>query len=276
MSEIENLGAPLQVGAALKRAYSAFLANFVSFNLLGLLVGIPGLLLIVLMVFALGLGAFALLPVDGTAEAELPDFGIVHFLGMIGIGVLGLSIPYIMVAVVVHGTLQHLRGNKPRVFSSLKAGLHRVVPVVLVSFIVGVLFSVGWMLFVIPGVIIALMFCVAVPVVMVEQRGVFASLTRSRALTRGQRWRILGLLLLAMALVMLVMMVLMVPVQILTALLSGYPVIGTLVKVVLLLLPLALQLFIAVFFAVLLGVIYHDLRVAKEGVSTDQIAAVFD
>jgi hypothetical protein len=30
------------------------------------------------------------------------------------------------------------------------------------------------------------------------------------------------------------------------------------------------------FYAIMVVVIYHDLRVAKEGVDTDQIAAVFD
>jgi hypothetical protein len=37
-----------------------------------------------------------------------------------------------------------------------------------------------------------------------------------------------------------------------------------------------LQLFTTVFLAVVLAVMYHDLRVAKEGVSTAQLAAVFD
>ncbi len=269
MTETRSFSEPFQVGATLKRAFFTFLANFVSFNLLGLLISIPGLLLIVLVFFALGIGIFSLLPADGTAETELPDFGFIHFLGVLGIIALGFSIQYLLAAVIVHGTLQHLRGNKPRILDSLLAGLRRFVPVVLVSFVLGILFVVGWMLFVIPGIIFALMFCVAVPVVMVEQRGVFASLSRSRELTRGQRWRILGLFLLAIALTSIALFVVMIPIEVLTFMLPELLIVRVLVQ-------LAMQFFMIVFLAVLLGVIYHDLRVAKEGISTAQIAAVFD
>ena len=89
MSETKSFSEPFQVGASLKRAFSTFLANFVSFNLLGLLVSIPGLLLIVLVFFSLGIGIFSLLPVEGAAEAELPNFGFIHVLGVLGIIALG-------------------------------------------------------------------------------------------------------------------------------------------------------------------------------------------
>lgn len=269
VSETQGFRTPFQVGTTLRRAFSTYLSNFISFNLMGLIVGLPGLLLVVLFLFAIGFGFFAMLPAEGVPVEEMPDFGFIHLLGFIGVLVLVVSIQYLMVAVIVDGTLQHLGGRRPRMGAALRRGLGRIVPVVLVAFITGVLFSVGWMFFVVPGIIFALMFCVAVPVVMAEGKGVFASLARSRALTRGQRWRLLGLFILALVLSFMATAVLIVPLQLLTLVAPELSVIAGFAQ-------LALQLFITVFFAVLLGVVYHDLRVAKEGVSTDQVAAVFD
>ncbi len=42
------------------------------------------------------------------------------------------------------------------------------------------------------------MLYVAVPVCVIEKQGVIASLSRSRALTKGYRWQIFGLFLLVM------------------------------------------------------------------------------
>ena len=51
------------------------------------------------------------------------------------------------------------------------------------------------LLLVIPALILYVMWFVAIPVCVVEQLGPFRSLGRSRQLTKGHRWKILGLLL---------------------------------------------------------------------------------
>ena len=89
------------------------------------------------------------------------------------------------------------------------------------------------------------------------------SLLRSAALTKGNRWKVFGIMLL----LAIVSVVSSAWVETLTA------AAGTTMKVLGNLIWSAL---FNAFWAILGVVIYHDLSVAKEGVDTDQIARVFD
>jgi hypothetical protein len=114
---------------------------------------------------------------------------------------------------------------------------------------------------------------VAMPVCVVEQLGPFGSLGRSRQLTKGHRWKIVGL-----------QMVVIIPALIIGGLV-GAIIVGTggflamasalsstLGQVV----NLIWSAIWTAFYAIVIVVTYHDLRVAKEGVDTEQIAAGFE
>lgn len=68
----------------------------------------------------------------------------------------------------------------------------RLVALFLLSIVVGVLVALGFVFFIIPGIILTLMWIVSTPAMMVENKGVFDSMGRSSELTKGNRWRILG------------------------------------------------------------------------------------
>ena len=259
-------GQAFSIGGCLKRALSTFFANFISFNLLGLAVMVPGMLLLVAVFGAV----FASLFLGASAAGGAPAvFGTLH-VGAFGFAwVLLLTLQYLLTAVIVFGALRYLEGNKAGFFACLMQGLRRLGPIIAIAFISTVLLIVGFLLFVVPGIIVALMICLAIPVLMVERPGVMASLSRSRELTKGYRWHLLGLFLLGMVCTALATMAAVLPFQLLSFSVESAAVIGAVVQ-------LAMQLFTTVFLAVLLAVAYHDLRVAKEGVSTAQIAAVFD
>jgi hypothetical protein len=255
------------IGGCLRRALSTFFANFISFNLLGLIVMVPGLVVL----FLLFGGTFlALMAYDPATSAAPPEIGGDFAFMILGGGLIMLILQYLLTGAVVYGTLQHLDGQRPSIASSLSQALRRIVPIVLVAIVSMILVWIGMVLLIVPGIIIALMLCVAIPVVMVEGRGVFASMSRSRALTKGARWRLLGLFLVAViGTILLTTIISMVVALVMLFLGPVGMTISTIVDV-------AIQLFTTVFLAVLLAVTYHDLRVAKEGVSTAQLAAVFD
>ena len=117
------------------------------------------------------------------------------------------------------------------------------------------------LLFVVPGIIVACMLYVAVPVCVIEKAGVFESLNRSGELTRGYRWQIFAL----WALVTVIAGI----AQIVLSWFVGVTLWGKL-------LTFGWQVFAAAFGAVLVAVIYHDLRVTKEGIDIDSLANVFD
>lgn len=77
----------------------------------------------------------------------------------------------------------------------LKSITPKLLPLLGLTIVVGILVSIGLILFIIPGIILALIWFVAVPVLIIEDKGVFDSMSRSGELTKGNRWRIFGLML---------------------------------------------------------------------------------
>ncbi|MBU6337985.1 MAG: glycerophosphoryl diester phosphodiesterase membrane domain-containing protein [Acidobacteria bacterium] len=76
----------------------------------------------------------------------------------------------------------------------LKSINPKLLPLLGLSIVVGILVTIGLIFFIIPGVILALMWLVAVPVMIIEDKGVFDSMSRSGELTKSNRWRLLGLI----------------------------------------------------------------------------------
>jgi len=66
----------------------------------------------------------------------------------------------------------------------------QILPVVWLSLIVGLCFIVGLILLVVPGILVILIWALAVPVKVLEEKSVMDSLTRSAQLTQGSRGRI--------------------------------------------------------------------------------------
>lgn len=249
------------IGGVIKRSFSAFFANFISFNLLGLATMVPGFLLVMVL---FGTTFFALMTYDPAAGGPVPDIGAFGLSSFLVVWVLLMSLQYFLTAVIVYGALRYLQGSRAGFVACLMQGLRRIVPIVAIAVITTVLVTVGMVLLIVPGIIIFLMICLGIPVLMVENPGVLGSLQRSRALTKGYRWNLFGIFLLAFVLVVIVNVVVTVPFAL------------VLPEAANMVVGLLLQLFTTVYLAVVLAVVYHDLRVAKEGVSTAQLAAVFD
>jgi len=70
-----------------------------------------------------------------------------------------------------------------------------LLPALGIAILVGLGVMVGLTLLIVPGIILFLRWCVAVPVLVQERQGVLASMGRSAALTQGNRWALFGLFL---------------------------------------------------------------------------------
>ena len=66
-----------------------------------------------------------------------------------------------------------------------------------VAILAGIAIAIGFILLIIPGLILITIWSVVIPVVVLEKPGVFASFGRSRDLVRGHGWQVFGTLLLA-------------------------------------------------------------------------------
>lgn len=100
----------------------------------------------------------------------------------------------LFMAIALHAVVDDLQGRTMNIGTAISRGLNTFLPCLLTGLAVMLGATLGILLLVIPGVIWLLGQSVAVPVCVIEGKGAKASLSRSWALTRGHRLKILGLL----------------------------------------------------------------------------------
>jgi len=182
---------------------------------------------------------------------------------------------------VIHATVTDLSDRRPTFGECLGTGFRFFLPLVAIGIIFGVCVVFGFFIFIVPGVLLALAWCVAAPAEVMERTGIFGSFARSAQLTRNHRGAILGL---AVALVFAQWVV--------QSLISGVLGIGmgagaaATVGVAnssfqnLFVLQTVTSLVLATLFASVgqagVASVYFELRQTKEGVGAEQLAAVFD
>jgi uncharacterized membrane protein len=135
--------------------------------------------------------------------------------------------------------------------------------------------GLGFVLMVIPGIILAVGLAVAIPAVVLESgRSASGALSRSWELTRGARWRIfgLGITLFVLLYVPVVAISGLVAVLIPRGAAVGFGASST-ATIVALAIGGVVQLFIYPLFYCVLTVTYYDLRVRKEGFDLELLAS---
>ena len=166
-------------------------------------------------------------------------------------------------AIILHAAFQDMRRRPVRLVESFNVALSRLFPLIGIGFVQGFLILLGMILLIVPGLILNAMWFVGLPACVVERLGPWASLRRSRELTKGYRWKVFALALLLPA----VNAGSSVIASVLAAL-AG-PVAGLTGQMI-------WTGIAAAFSGVVFTVTYYDLRVLKEGVDIEQITAVFD
>jgi hypothetical protein len=104
----------------------------------------------------------------------------------------------IVIGAIAQGTLARVtvlasEGEPVTFADSLLAGLENAVPVIGVSIVssLGILF--GMILLLVPGIILAVIWTVAVPALVTENCSILEALRRSAELTRGARWKVFAI-----------------------------------------------------------------------------------
>lgn len=253
--EINETAPPkFRVGSALGRSFKILFRNIVPFGLLAIIFNIP-------MQFV-------------SMQLTDPDTigGENYWLLVVGTVLGSLVLGFLLSATLVYGTVLELRGGRAGIVECISRGLGLLLPVIGVGILVSVIVSVGSMLLLIPGIIAFVGLWVAVPAAVVERPGVGASLSRSWGLTKGYKWPLFGLILILVILSSVIGAVLGGLIGFADLFTGGEGLSYTANLVI----NVIVQAFTGALLAVASAVAYHDLRIAKEGVSAEQIAAVFD
>jgi hypothetical protein len=204
----------------------------------------------------------------GTAlAASLPSLAFDYFMPESYFhSIVDLIVGQIVSATLVYGSIQVLRGRQVTISECLSQGLKRLGAVLGVAILSGIGIVLGMLLLFVPGLILATMWAVAIPVAVVEERGVTASLSRSQELTSGRRWRVFGAYLLTLLILIVGGSIVEGVIAVIAGLNSTVSIVGLWI----------FSALVQAFTACLIATLYYYLRREKEGVEIHEIAAVFD
>jgi hypothetical protein len=252
------------VGQVIARTFSVWRRHLVVFSLLTLAADLP-----VFLVPLLGGGPVAGVtspspnPFDpaaaGSIPAPTPAFWLAYLATML--------LFVVEAGAITHGVIHHLAGKPVSLGAMVATGLRRFLPLLVVGLLIYLMVTIGIVLLIVPGVFLACALAAAIPAVVVERPGIFGAIRRSFALTKGKRFAIFTAFLVLLLVTIGVTGFGSFLLPQLTA--SFSPMLGTL-------LGLGINIVFGTLLWVAPGVVYHDLRVAKEGVNTAQLAAIFE
>ncbi|MDZ4376335.1 MAG: YciC family protein [Phenylobacterium sp.] len=261
----------LDIGRVIGGTFSAIGRNFATFAILGVvLVGIPTTILMIVQGPAVAAQTAAI-------ESGTFNLGSSYFVNMGLAGIALLISAAVLQAALIHVVVQDSAGKPATVGEALATGLRAFLPLLLVSLLYGLLVGLGMVLLIVPGIMIAVALCVCVPAVVADRVGVFGSLKRSRDLTRGNRWRIFGLFV-VLFLLLMVLGVIVATVVGVTALTNPAALQDPALSMnpIYIALNVLQQIISTVIGAALISVLYVELRKAKDGLGSRELADIFN
>jgi len=181
---------PLTVGELLDRTFFYYRQHFVMF--VGI-AALPGLLTLALQVT--------------TIFFKPAEAGVVLTVVL----ALAAAFVYLVTTMLTHGAtvvaVSHiLLGRETHIAQAFNTIRPRIGKLIFISFNVALRVLLGALLLIVPGILLALRYSLAIPVAVLEDAGASASLRRSAALTKGHRGRILLVYFLLFVLMMIASM----------------------------------------------------------------------
>jgi hypothetical protein len=197
---------------------------------------------------------------------------------IVEMGLVGLLVGFVLQAIVsgciTRATVAYSQGQKASIGDCLGVAITRFLPVIAVSLLFGLATMLGFVALFVPGVMLAVMWAVIVPVTVAEDVGVFGAFGRAADLTRGARWKIFGIFLLVILIFFGVSMVIGIVSVLLLGMSYQNPAVATL--------PIAivLDLLVAMFNAALISctqtALFVELREWKDGPMDAKLGAIFE
>ena len=244
-----NMQPQISIGSVLSRSLAILMKNPLLYLVLAVLAVVPGVILQTTMPMSVD-------PQTATTASVLGPQLIVAILNAI--------LSMVIQGAIVYAVFQSLSGQRAEIGSAISRGLARIVPLLLASILVGLATGIGMLLFIIPGIIIMCICAVTIPACVLEKLGAVESISRSAALTKNNRMRIFGLLVIVNVVIYILIMIVSA-----MAVSIGSQAVFIVIMVIALTIPQA-------FNCIMLAIIYCDLRVIKEGANIDALARVFD
>jgi len=177
----------LGLGDVISRTFELYRRNFAKYFVLFVVVEA-----IIGVVSTLARGAFPLptLPANPTNQQVIdwaPGFfgTLVVYVGIIGI--VSLVVGTIAAAGTIRMASEEIEGRPIGLGEAVSFAVRKMVWVWVLGLVVGIIVGLGLIALVVPGIILAIMFSMALPSLLIENTGILGSMSRSRELV-GHRW----------------------------------------------------------------------------------------
>jgi len=126
-----------------------------------------------------------------------PPFSTPAIVAAILMGLAILLALYSLVAgSTIHATVVHSQGRRARFGECIEVAFRRLVPIMIVTILSWLAIVAASFLLLVPGIILAVIWAVIVPVSVEEQVGIGQAFGRAAELSRGARWKVFGIALL--------------------------------------------------------------------------------
>lgn len=257
------------VGAVLSKTFSTFFANLGTFLLFAFVVLIPATMM---TTFYTG-SIFAQSATNPAAVADV--FGLSFLLAWL----LSLASTAVVLVGTVDAAIKYQTGQSVSFGGMFDISIRRLVPAVIAVVVGYILVILGMVLLVIPGMIIAIMMSTTIAAIAAEGAGPIEAMRRSRELTSGYKWQILGILFVITG-VIIVLQVVMASIAVAVGLGPGLAVGAQSANVTAFSIALALSGLIqsTIGYALIgacIASVFTGLKESKEGVDTEEVANIF-
>lgn len=248
--------APLAIGTVLGRAFGVMTGNPVTVFAIAFLFGaVPQSLI----TFFTGVQAGG----DQDAQAGLAAIYIGYFLVFILCAALSQ-------AALVRATSAYLDGRVASMGECVRTGIVKALPVIGLSILFMLGLMLGFILLIVPALILLVRWSVATPALVEEDGGVIEAFARSNQLTKGARWHVLFLMIVVLVISWLIAAVALIP-----AMMIGVRQANATPTVVGVALSLVTSTVTTALWSTVVTSLYFSLRERREGPQTQRLADVF-
>ncbi|MDG4903904.1 MULTISPECIES: hypothetical protein [unclassified Mesorhizobium] len=194
--------------------------------------------------------------------AATTNYKLGYISGTAVVIILYFAFAFLLQSSLVRVAIEDMNGKKPTFSDCVRIAIRFLLPTVGMGLLVGLGVGAASIALLVPGIILGLGWSMAVPVLIQERLGVFGSMSRSRALTKGSRWALLGLFVILVIIGFVIQSISAVVIYLFHGIVAA-------------LLAAMVQSVVSMVTSVATAVSYVELRQVKEGTGVDELAEIF-
>src|SRR3989454_9729270 len=183
----QGISRELGLGEVISKTFDVYRRDFAKYFVLFAVVGV-----IVQVVTTLARQAFLVptLPVNPTSQQASSWFS--ELFGALVLLIIVIFFVNIVFSTIAQGSAiklasEQIKKGQVDFGASIRFAVSRILSIWALSIVVGIIVVLGFIALIVPGVILAIMFSLALPVLLIENKGVTESMGRSRQLV-SHRW----------------------------------------------------------------------------------------